>query len=136
VLHRIAETMRAALEPHVRRYGEDERAGRQRAHILREALFPPPDLKDGDSGKEVPRSAYDVLEVLQGLAVYLAHVRVSVTALLPAAQAIWDEEFVEAVKAAQGCLGRMEGWVAHQVKVRSPQTLLVPVKREGDEGAE
>jgi anaerobic selenocysteine-containing dehydrogenase len=120
VLHRIADEMRAALEPHVQQYGENKQRGRHRAHILRDALFPAQDSK---------RSTYEVLETLQGLAVYLAHIRVSVTALLPAAQALWDEGFVHAVATAQECLGRMESWVSHQVKVRSPQTLLVPVKK-------
>jgi hypothetical protein len=120
VLHRIAEEMRAALEPHVRRYGENKQRGDHRAHVLRRALFPPPDSA---------RGPYEVLETLQGLMVYLAHIRVSVTALLPAAQALWDEGFVEGVTTAQGCLGRMESWVRQQVKVRSPQTLLVPVKK-------
>lgn len=120
VLHRIADEMRAALEPHVQQYGENKQRGCHRAHILRDALFPAQDSK---------RSTYEVLETLQGLAVYLAHIRVSVTALLPAAQALWDEGFVQAVATAQECLGRMESWVSHQVKVRSPQTLLVPVKK-------
>jgi hypothetical protein len=119
ILHRIAEEMRSALEPHVQTYGENKQRGHHRAHILREALFP---------REDEPRSAYEVLETLQGLAVYLAHIRVSVTALMPAAQALWDEGFVAAVGVAQGCLGRMESWVLHQIKVRSPQTLLVPVK--------
>lgn len=121
VLHRIAEEMNSALKPYVDKYGENKQRGRHRAHILREALFPREDCR---------RSAYEVLETLQGLAVYLAHIRGSVTALLPAAQALWDEGFVEAVGTAQTCLGRMESWVAQQVKVRSPQTLLVPVEKQ------
>ena len=113
--------MHAALQPYVQKYGENKQRGRHRAHVLRDALFP---------GDDCRRSPYEVLETLQGLAVYLAHIRGSVTALLPAAQALWDEGFVEAVATAQTCLGRMESWVAQQVKVRSPQTLLVPVEKE------
>jgi ferredoxin-nitrate reductase len=121
VLHRIADEMRAALEPAVQRYGENKQRGRHRAHVLRDALFP--------GEEETERGAYEVLETLQGLAVYLAHIRGSVTALQPAAQALWDEGFVEGVGTALKCLGRMESWVGHQVKVRSPQTLLVPVRK-------
>ncbi|KXX77641.1 Nitrate reductase [Madurella mycetomatis] len=119
VLHQIAEGMRARLEPQVAKYGENQQRGHHRAHILREALFPAPEDPWG--------GAYEVLEALQGLAVYLAHIQSSVTALLPAAQALWDQEFVAAVENAQGCLRRMRAWVMQQVMVRSPQTLLVPV---------
>ena len=121
VMHRIASQMRDALAPHVQRYGENKQRGDHRAHVLRRALFPRPE--------DAPRDAYEVLETLQGLMVYLAHIRVSVTALLPAAQALWDQDFVEAVNITQKCLGRMESWVNQQVKVRSPQTLLVPVRK-------
>lgn len=119
VLHRIAEGMHAWLHPHVAKYGENQRRGRRRAHILREALFPASEASwDG---------AYGVLEALHGLAVYLGHIQSSVTALLPAVQALWDQEFVAAVENAQACLRRMRAWVMQQIKVRSPQTLLVPV---------
>ncbi|KAL2132003.1 hypothetical protein VTI74DRAFT_4309 [Chaetomium olivicolor] len=121
VMHRIAEGTRSQLEPYVQKYGENRQRGVHRAHILREALFPSDDSK---------RTPYEVLETLQGLAVYLAHIQSSLTALFPAAQALWDEGFVEAVSGAQKALGRMESWVKQQVKVRSPQTLLVPVKKE------
>lgn len=122
VMHRIAEAMCSALTPLVDKYGtqENRQRGDRRAHVLRRAVFP---------GEDEPRSAYEVLETLQGLSVYLAHVRVGITALMPAAQAMWDGEFVGAVERAMGGLGRMESWVSHQVKVRSPQTLLVPVKK-------
>ncbi|KAL2166085.1 hypothetical protein VTG60DRAFT_3319 [Thermothelomyces hinnuleus] len=96
VLQRLAGQARTALEPHAWRYCTDDSAeedneerrrrrrrrrrqsspGYRRAHVLRRALFPPEDA---------PRSAGEVLASLQGLAVYVAHVRVSVSALLPAA---------------------------------------------------
>ena len=121
ILRRIAEDARSRLEPHAARLGGNRQRGRHRAHVLREALFPPDDAHE---------SAYEVLEALQGLGVYLAHIESSVVALTPAAQAMWDGEFVGAVEHVSGCLARMKAWVGHQVGVRSPQTLLVPVRVE------
>jgi len=125
VMRRLAEQARAALAPHVQKYGENKQRGDHRAHLLRRTLFP---SAQEEEDSPLKRSAYEVLETLQGLRIYLAHVRVSLAALIPAAQALWDREFVEAVQTADKCLSRMESWVDHQVKVRSPQTLLVPVK--------
>ncbi|KAL2015210.1 hypothetical protein VTK56DRAFT_6062 [Thermocarpiscus australiensis] len=121
VMHRLAAGMRAQLEPVVGRLGENRQRGRHRAHVLREALFPPRDAR---------RSPYEVLETLNGLAVYLAHIQSSLTALSPVAQAMWDREFTGAVGGAQACVRRMQSWVRHQIKQRSPQTLLVPVRAE------
>ncbi|KAK4159956.1 nitrate reductase [Cladorrhinum sp. PSN259] len=120
-LHKIAEDMRARMEPHVMRLGENKQRGRHRAHILREALFP----AENSHG-----STYEVLETLQGLSVYLAHIRSSLTALAPVALAMWDEEFSDAVEYAQQCVSRMRAWVKQQIRVRSPQTLLVPVHKQ------
>lgn len=117
----IASDMRSRLEPVVNRLGENKQRGRHRAHVLREALFPAEDCRE---------SPYEVLETLQGLAVYLAHIESSVGALGPVSQAMWDGDFIEAVGHAKKCLGRMQAWVGQQIKVRSPQTLLVPVKTE------
>lgn len=122
VLHRLAESMRARLEPHVRRLGENEQRGTHRAHVLRQALFPSPE--DVSSS---PSIAYEVLETLQGLAVYLSHIQSSLTALEPVTQAMWDEDFSGAVTYAQKCLHRQAAWVKQQIQTRSPQTLLVPV---------
>lgn len=122
MLHKLADGMRARLEPHVQRLGENKQRGRHRAHVLREALFPHPD-DESDS----PSIAYQVLETLQGLAVYLSHIQSSLTALEPVALAMWDAEFSQAVQSAQQCVHRMTAWVKQQIKVRSPQTLLVPI---------
>ncbi|MDF2434821.1 MAG: hypothetical protein JWP44_4452 [Mucilaginibacter sp.] len=129
VLHGLAEGMRARLEPHVRRLGEDKQRGRHRAHILGEALFPHPAVAGEDS--ESPSIAYEVLEALQGLAVYLSHIESSLTALQPVALAMWDDEFDKSVTYAQQCVHRMLAWVRQQIKVRSPQTLLVPIVPKG-----
>lgn len=119
VLSKIAEDMRAQLEPQVEKLGEQKQRGYHRAHVLREALFPPENL---------PRSTFEVLEALQGLSVYLSHIGSSLMALEPVALAMWDNEFSAAVQFAQQCVHRMRAWVKHQLRVRSPQTLLVPVK--------
>jgi len=120
VMRTIAESMRARLEPQVQKYGENKQRGYHRAHVLREALFPPEDA---------PRSTYEVLETLQGLAVYLSHIRSSLNALQPVALAMWDSEFSDAVDYGIECLHRMRAWVKEQLRVRSPQTLLVPVPK-------
>lgn len=122
VLHKLAEDMRVRLEPHVRRLGENKQRGTHRAHVLREALFPSPQEESAS-----PSIAYEVLETLQGLAVYLAHIQSSLTALQPVSMAMWDEEFSEAVGFAQKSLQRMVAWVKQQIQTRSSQTLLVPI---------
>ena len=124
VLRNIAESMRARLEHHVQRLGENKQRGYHRAHVLREALFPP---------ENSPQSTYEVLETLQGLAVYLAHIASSLVALQPVALAMWDKEFSEAVQYAQQCVHRMRAWTKQQIRVRSPQTLLVPVLNPASE---
>jgi hypothetical protein len=125
VLKRLAEEMRTSLEPHVRRLGENKQRGRHRAHILRETLFPHPAVAGEESNS--PSIAYEVLETLQGLVVYLSHIESCLTALQPVAMAMWDSDFSEAVTYAQQRVQRMLAWVRQQVKVRSPQTLLVPI---------
>jgi hypothetical protein len=127
VLHRIGEEMRTALQPFLDRYAGErkQQQKRYRAHVLCDALFPSP-RKEGE-GKLSP---FEVLQTLQGLQVYLGHLEVLFTALTPTAQALWDEGFVEAVGKGQTAVGRMQSWVRQQVKVRGPQTLLVPVKME------
>jgi hypothetical protein len=132
VLYRIGEEMREGLWPFVERYGsnhtQDQHEGQQqqkryRAHVLCDALFPSP--KGEGEGNLSP---FEVLQTLQGLQVYLGHLESLFTALMPTAQALWDEGFVEAVGKGQTAVGRMQSWVRQQVKVRGPQTLLVPVK--------
>ena len=109
--------MRSSLEREVAKLGEDRPRGQRRAHVLREALFPP---------RDAPHTPFTVLETLQGLWVYLANIQGGVAALVPVSQALWDAQFQDAVAEAQETLGRMQAWVSQQMKVRSPQTLLVP----------
>jgi ferredoxin-nitrate reductase len=120
-LVRLGEEARKALEPIIGRYGESRQRGYHRAHILRKALFPP---------ETEPSSPYEVLETLQSLHLYLSHIEGGLSVLSPASQASWDKDFVNGVKAAARSIHRMQSWTDQQMKVRSPQTLLVPVLRK------
>lgn len=121
VLRRLAEDMRRRLAPQVDKYGENQQRGRHRAHILRESLFPSADE---------PSTPFEVLETLQGLHVYLFHIQGGMVALTPASQALWDGDFESAVGFARQTLDRMQSWTEQQMKVRSPQTLLVPAPKD------
>lgn len=120
VLGHMAEDTRAELAREVDKLGGNRQRGRHRAHVLREALFPQSDA---------PRTPFTTLETLLGLHVYLSHVQGSLTALGPASQALWDGEFQGAVLSAQETVRRSQSWVSQQIKVRSPQTLLVPTRK-------
>lgn len=102
VLDRIAREMVDRLEPQTRKYGEDVREGRRRALILRGTLFPPEGTHE---------ASYEVLEVLQVLHVYLAHIQNSLTALVPNGQAVWDDDFVTAVNFGMDSIGRMTAYL-------------------------
>lgn len=112
------------LRPQVRKYGEDETTGKHAAHVLRDSLFPPLD----DSVRHGP---LDIMRSLRALQVYIGHDEASLTALIPVSQALWDEEFYEAVLFAASQLERMQAWVAEQIRVRATQSLLVPMKSSG-----
>jgi ferredoxin-nitrate reductase len=71
-------------------------------------------------------AAYKLLLLLQGLEVYLSHLSGLLTVLLPASAAMWDGEFVGAVKFGMAQVERQLAWVRHEMKVKSPQTLVVP----------
>lgn len=43
-------------------------------------------------------------------------------------QALWDKDIVDTVGFAEAELGRMQAWAKHQVGVRAPQVLIVPVR--------
>jgi ferredoxin-nitrate reductase len=117
VMASLTQAMADKLDPIANRLGENKTRGRHRAHILREALFPPRDEK---------HSPFEVLETLLGLQAYVSYVMAKVAALTPTAAAMWDDEFVAAVAFVDIQLGRVKQWIEQQVKVRGPQTLLVP----------
>ncbi|CRK34308.1 hypothetical protein BN1708_006324 [Verticillium longisporum] len=130
VLSRIAEGMRRRFETYIRELGEDSQRGSKKAEKLRDALFP---------SRDSQRSPYEVMETLQALHAYLAHIDGGLTALVPVSQAMWYQGFYDAVVEGKRSLSRMQAWVNQQIKVRAPQTLLVPawkgVEGEEDGGA-
>ncbi|KAF4960788.1 hypothetical protein FGADI_731 [Fusarium gaditjirri] len=119
ILIRITKDTTKRLKPRIDKFGENQARGRHAAHTLRDALFPKSDDAPGQ---------LQVLEALRSLQVYLAHLRVGLEALNPVSQAMWDEEFFQAVLYAISQVKRMQDWVTTQIKVRAPQALLVPCK--------
>lgn len=75
--------------------------------------------------KEGP-AAYQTLMLLQSLEVYLSHLSGLLTVLLSASAAMWDDQFIAAVKFSNTQVQRQSSWVKHELKVKSPQTLVVP----------
>jgi ferredoxin-nitrate reductase len=73
-------------------------------------------------------SPYEILVALQGLWMYLAHLESHFVALTPTAGALWSGAVTSAVEFGVVQVGRMKAWVGQQVKVRAPQTLLVPTR--------
>ncbi|KAH8843864.1 hypothetical protein MCOR02_008636 [Pyricularia oryzae] len=124
VLEGLAESTRTEIQAFAAKYGENKQTGRSRAKVLREALFP---------REDEPRSPHRVLETLQGLNVYLAHIEGTLLALTPASAALWDKDFQGAVAGAKSMVSRMRQWAENQILVRGPQTLLVPAKALRDE---
>ncbi|RYO74055.1 hypothetical protein DL766_006348 [Monosporascus sp. MC13-8B] len=123
VLLRIARGMESKFKPQADKFGEDPAEGLHRAEVLKESLFPREDSR---------RTEYEVLDALQGLEMYLGYIASCLNALQPASQAVWDEEFCAVVRDNMGDLQRMQAWVRKQIKVRAPQTLLVPALPGGD----
>lgn len=107
------------LQPELDKFGEAKAEGMQVAHDLRDALFP-----------EVHKGPLAALKALRGLGVYIAHIEGCLVALNPTSQAVWDGKFIDAVTFAQAETERMHDWVKQQIKVRAPQTLLVPAKTD------
>ncbi|KAI9370266.1 hypothetical protein BJX61DRAFT_549084 [Aspergillus egyptiacus] len=117
VMRRLTADTITTLTPIIHRYHESRLYGRNVGQHLRKALFPM--VEEGEE-------AYSALIALQSLEMFLTYIEGHLTALAPASQALWDGEFVDAVAFAQREVGRQKAWVTQHVKVRSPQTLLVP----------
>ncbi|KAL4914762.1 hypothetical protein BDW62DRAFT_219835 [Aspergillus aurantiobrunneus] len=117
VMRAITNDVIQTLEPVMQRYHESRMYGRDVCGRLRSSLFPM---------EEAPNNAYEALIVLQSLEMFLTYIEGHLTALSPASQALWDREFVEAVGLAQIGIQRQKAWVNQHIKVKSPQTLLVP----------
>ncbi|RYP20842.1 hypothetical protein DL765_002576 [Monosporascus sp. GIB2] len=123
VLLRIARGMESKFKPQADKFGEDAAEGLHRAEVLKESLFPREDSR---------HTEYEVLDALQGLEMYLGYIASCLNALQPVSQAVWDEEFCAVVSDNMRDLRRMQAWVRKQIKVRAPQTLLVPALPGGD----
>ncbi|KAL4964214.1 molybdopterin oxidoreductase family protein [Aspergillus stella-maris] len=134
-LKQITHDSISKLDPIVERYHESRKYGRRVCERLRKALFPMEDNPECSN-------AYETLIVLQSLQMFLGYIEGHLTALTPASQALWDKEFSEAVTFAQDNIGRQKAWASQHVKVKSPQTLLVPQSppfemgenQDGDDG--
>ncbi len=117
VICKIGEAMRSSMEPIVSKYGERKQYGQSVSLHLRDNLFPP------DRGTTSP---YEELVTLQSLYLYLSHVESHITALLPTSQALWDGEFINTVTFCKTQVSRQLAVVKQNIKVKSPQTLIVP----------
>ena len=123
VMHRITTEIIKKFKPVVEKYHESQQYGRSIAQRLRDAIFPS-ETRHGDP--------YEALAALQSLQMFLTYIEDYLVALLPASEAIWDTEFVETVTFAQGGIARQKAWAAQHIKVKSPQTLLVPMAMPED----
>ena len=85
--------------------------------MMRDSLFPA-DKKFG--------RPYETLLALQSLYMYLNHIDGYLVTLTPAVQVLWDHDFIDAVGYCVTQVQRRLACVKQQLKVKSPQTLLVP----------
>jgi len=122
-MHRITQSCLHRLKPITENYATDLKFGHETSVALKNMLFPDA-IAAGLSGSP----AYDCLVALQGFTLYLGHIEARAIALSPSCQAIWDPEFIDAIKYVLTQCERMKALVEHQLKVRAPQTLLVPSK--------
>ena len=136
IMRRIAGRISESMKPFDKRAERDpenklpQRDGRKQrtygdheASTLRDCLFP--QMRQGWN------QSFEALVTMRGFNTYVAHVASLVDALEPVAQALWDQDFVDAVGFATTELGRMQAWVKHQIGVRAPQVLIVPAPFEG-----
>ncbi|KAF7713009.1 Uncharacterized protein PECH_007245 [Penicillium ucsense] len=119
----ITTEMLKTIRPLIERYHESRQFGRDLCHKLREAMFP----KSGDR-----QDPCEALSVLQSLQLFVSYVEGHLVALTPTSQALWDDEFIKAVDFCTEQLERQKAWIKQQVKVRGPQTLLVPIALPGE----
>ncbi|OKL61558.1 hypothetical protein UA08_03903 [Talaromyces atroroseus] len=118
VMCRITRDILQHFEPVIDKYHESRHYGRSVVQRLKDAIFPAVDEAT---------DPYEALVALQSLDIYLTYVEGHLTALLPASQAAWDGEFLQAISFAQSNIQRQKAWANQHIKVKSPQTLLVPM---------
>ncbi|PYH40214.1 molybdopterin oxidoreductase family protein [Aspergillus saccharolyticus JOP 1030-1] len=117
IMKRLTQDMLERLQPEVNKYYESRQYGRATAQRLVDAMFPTTEASD----------PYEALAALQSLKLFLTYIEDHLTALLPASQALWDTDLVAAVTDSLSNIQRQKAWIAQQIKVKSPQTLLVPM---------
>jgi ferredoxin-nitrate reductase len=125
--HRIVDEIAQTLEPMCEKYGKSLDFGKDMSRTVLAAVLP---IHDDE------HNAYEALTTLSGTFTFLAYLDSHLIALVPASQALWDEEFVKAVAEAKSGVDRLKAWVQQELVVKSPQTLIVPslVKREDVRG--
>lgn len=102
IMHTITKTCVDRAIPMCDRYNVDRKIGHEVSELLRERPFPKDLLNVTGS------SAFDVMRVLTSFYLFLPFIETLSFALLPAAQAAWDEEFVELVMFQTDQLERMK----------------------------
>ncbi|KAL6855677.1 hypothetical protein J3F83DRAFT_753913 [Trichoderma novae-zelandiae] len=102
-LSQICKRVSGGLQLELEKFGQNHIRDRHGAHALRDTLFP-----FADESQPTP---YDVLEALRGVSAYMTFIEASLTALNPVSQAVWDQEFFEAVSFAKTQVSRMQSWV-------------------------
>lgn len=123
IMHNIATSCIRKLEPVTENYKVDKKFGHELSETLKERLFP-------DEIVNITGSpSYDVLIILQGFHLFLGHIEAHLFALLPTAQACWDESFAKAIEFVSEQVERMKQWNKQQLHSRGPQTLIVPCKQ-------
>ncbi|KAF2856852.1 nitrate reductase [Plenodomus tracheiphilus IPT5] len=118
IMHDFGTRMYERIKPMAEKYQDDKDWGKRRAHTLAETLF----FKDDQI-----ESSYLMLETLQSLHVYLSYIKGNLRGMYPAAQALWDPEFIACVQECSKDVARMEEWVLQQLQLKAPQTLVVPL---------
>ncbi|KAH8819369.1 putative periplasmic nitrate reductase [Xylogone sp. PMI_703] len=128
VLCRLAESISDGLKPMVDKYCSSNIESHSKiSHLIQDTIL---------NHSLNSTSPYEILVAMQGFYMYLSHVESHFVALVPASQALWDKDFIEVVSFCTGQITRMIAWVKQQIKVRSPQTLLVPAPKVGEEEQE
>lgn len=116
VLSSIAQHAHDALAPIGEKYKASTSAVESTSSFLRDSI----------SSICQESKGFAKLLALHRLSLFLGNIEGEVTALLPTSQALWDANFHQAINQVTEDIGRIKAWVLHMVKVRSPQTLIVP----------
>lgn len=121
ILQRLTRHIHDLLKVHCEKYRAPTESQHTRAsRAILDAAFPPRIHHDRAS------NPYEALSVLQGLLMYLSYIDGFLKALSPAVQACWDASFTKAVAEATQTISRQQAWVSQQIRVKAPQTLVVP----------